>query len=453
MLEPKSTGFRNIKSLINRFNLNRETEIKKLVSAEDGDVPAWQRQVVWSKEEMGLLAYSILRGYPIGLMILWQKENGIRVPIDGRQRLTAIKEFYNGNICIPDFPKVEESLRLKKFKLQDGDKEKGFTELNLELREAFEDYELDCVQYEDIDEETAMDIFVMLQGGKSLTKTEVRAALGGKLCDFVTDITSDSPSTDDDFEEEVVPKHSFFKLLQTNIHNRRKAHRNICDILLHEFLYPNKDKHWSSLETMYRDKSKTLTDAEMSDFRGHLSKFQKAFTIELSKKKALMPQLRSAFLILSVYKVWRELISNYDLDKKFDFAKGLSKFETSRVKNKDEYPWINFTAALSNAGYAQNRIQTRNDILFSYYLREYSAYIKPKKRDSKRAFTMEEKIAIWEKAERQCEWVDENGIRCEDTFLHPREADADHIVKWKDNGETTISNGRLLCVNHNRSRK
>lgn len=451
MLEPKSPGFRSIKQLMNRINANRETEIRKLISVNDEDVPAWQRQIVWNHDEMGLLAYSILMGYPIGVIILWQKENGIRVPIDGRQRLTAINGFFNGHFAIPNLQKVEEKYRNMKYSLQEGGKDKGFKELSLDEKESFDDYELSCFQYEDISEDTAMDIFVMLQGGKSLTKTEVRAALGGKLCDFVTDLTSDVPSIDDESEEDIIPKHKFFKKLAKNIQNKRKAHRNMCDVLLHEFLYPNKDKHWSTLETMYRDKSKTLTESEMSEFRKLLSKFLKDFSIEVEGLEVLMPQLRSAFFILSVFKVWIELNSYYDLGNNFSFPKGLTEFETQRVENKDEYPWINFTAAISNAGYSQNRIQTRNDILFSFYLRNFNE-IKPKKRDSKRAFTMEEKIAIWEHANRQCEHNDENG-RCPEKFPHPRDADADHIVKWSENGETIISNGRLLCINHNRSRK
>jgi hypothetical protein len=451
MLDSKSPGFRSIKQLVNRINANRETEIKKLISVDEEDVPAWQRQIVWNHDEMGLLAYSILKGYPIGVIILWQKENGIRVPIDGRQRLSAINGFINGHVAIPTLQKVEEKYRNMKYSLQEGDKVKGFKELSLDEKESFDDYELSCFQYEDISEDTAMDIFVMLQGGKSLTKTEVRAALGGKLCEFVTDLTSDVPSIDDESEEDIIPKHKFFIKLTKNIQNKRKAHRNMCDVLLHEFLYPNKDKHWSTLETMYRDKSKTLTESEMSEFRKLLSKFLKDFSIKIEEKKVLMPQLRSAFFILSVFKVWIELNSNYDLGNNFSFSKGLTEFEIQRAENKDEYPWINFTAAISNAGYSQNRIQTRNDILFSFYLRNFDK-IKPKKRDSKRAFTMEEKIAIWERANRQCEHEDNDG-RCSEIFLHPREADADHIVKWSKNGKTIISNGRLLCIKHNRIRK
>ncbi len=57
----------------------------------------------------------------------------------------------------------------------------AISSLNLKDQEDFEDYEPQIVEFEHrLDEATAMDIFIRLQGGKSLTKTEVRAALGGR---------------------------------------------------------------------------------------------------------------------------------------------------------------------------------------------------------------------------------------------------------------------------------
>lgn len=170
--------FRSVKQLGNRMNANRDTELHKLISTEDYDVPSWQRQIVWNAEDMGLLAYSIIQNYPIGMVVLWKKPNGVRVPIDGRQRLTAIRRFQAGHVAIPDLPGIEENLRNAKYQLLDGDEAAGIKLLGMEQREIFDDYEPSIVEYEGIDEATAMDIFVKLQGGKSLNKAEVRAALG-----------------------------------------------------------------------------------------------------------------------------------------------------------------------------------------------------------------------------------------------------------------------------------
>jgi hypothetical protein len=82
-----------------------------------------------------------------------------------------------------------------------------------------------------------------------------------------------------------------------------------------------------------------------------------------------------------------------------------------------------------------------------YIFKKYPA-IKAKRKGGKRLFTMEQKVAIWEIAKGKCQ-ID----GCKEKFVNPRQGDADHIVMWKDGGETTIENGRLLCQTHNRGRK
>lgn len=448
---PRPVEFRSIKQLINRFNANRETERNLLISTNDFDVPHWQRQIVWTQDDMGLLAYSIIQNYPIGMMVLWKKKDGIRVPIDGRQRLTAIREFFEGRVAIPALKGIREEFKNAKYTLLEGDEEQGFRSLDMKHREIFEDYEPHIVQYDEIDEPTAMDIFVKLQAGKSLTKTEVRAALGGKLCDFVTELTSEVKIGIDDSDEEELPsRHPFFQ--KVSVRNVRKAHRNIADVLLHEYLYPGQDKHWSSLEGMYFDKATTLTEEEEeSGFRGVLGRFQRAVEIVESGQRIMLPQLRSTFLILTFFKAWREITDEYALPQDFSFPEIVRSFETQRVEKPEEVPWVNFTAALSNAGYAQNRINVRHDILMSYILRKFPNLI-PKDR-TRRNFTEAQKIAIWDRAERQCEWLEEDGQRCQERFANFRDAEADHIVKWKDGGPTSIENGRLLCTRHNRARR
>src|SRR5438876_3795517 len=116
--------FGTLKQLVRRLNADRNDR-KNLISVSDHDVPEWQRKDVWSPIEKGLLAYSILQNYPIGMMILWRKPNGVRVPIDGRQRLTAIREFAAGRIPIPALPSVLPQFHNKKYLLLDGDQRAG----------------------------------------------------------------------------------------------------------------------------------------------------------------------------------------------------------------------------------------------------------------------------------------------------------------------------------------
>jgi hypothetical protein len=445
---PRKVDFNAVKQLINRMHPEQGDEDQVVrISADSVDVPSWQRNVVWTNDEQGLLALSIVRNYPIGLIILWRKPNNISVPIDGRQRLTAIDRFYSGLVAIPDLPGVPDEYKNRKFRLREGDGGR-YQLLGVKDRENFEFYEPQIVEYERVDEPTAMDIFIKLQGGKSLNKSEVRAALGGKVCDFVTDLTSPSTATTEDDEDEIEPSshHPFFQ--QVNLRNVRKAHRALCDVLLHEHLYPGVDKHWTSLETMYREKSISLTDRDKTNFSASLGKFQRACTVTAKGKKILLPQLRSTFLILTFYRAWREVEEVYTNPSGYSFASIIRDFETLREEGGDQSPWLNFTSALSNAGYSRGRIKERHDILMSFILRQFPE-MKPK--DVNRTFTEAQKIAIWDRAKRQCEF-ESNGRRCTKTFANFRQADADHILRWNDGGPTTLSNGRLLCQQHNRGR-
>jgi hypothetical protein len=339
----------------------------------------------------------------------------------------------------------------KKYQLLDGDQKRGFMGLEVDHLDAFDGYEPALVQFDDIDEDTAMDMFSRLQWGKSLTNAEVRAALGGRLCEFVTELTGGSINTGDSEAEpdEAPAGHKFFREIDTNIRNTRKAHRNLCDILLHEYLNPDTDKHWSTLDSMYRDKRSAFPEASKKGFRGTLAKFMKSVEMTVSGKTIIIPQLRTTYLVLTFFKAWQELSGSYALPATFSFAKEVKGFETQRIATPDDVPWVNFSAALSNAGYAKQRIQARHKILMSYILRRHPNL---ELKDKTRSFSDAQKIAIWDRAQARCECA-VGGKRCPRMFADFRQADADHIVKWSDAGPTSIANGRLLCRPHNRSRK
>ena len=79
-------------------------------------IPQFQRDFIWSKEKAASLMDSILKGYPIGTMILWKTKDtlrsirnlgGVDLPetpagdfiqyvLDGQQRLTSIFATLSG---------------------------------------------------------------------------------------------------------------------------------------------------------------------------------------------------------------------------------------------------------------------------------------------------------------------------------------------------------------------
>lgn len=446
LLSKKEPGFKTIKSLHRRMQSTAARAER--ISTASRDVPLWQRGNVWRAERKGLLALSILQQYPIGQIVLWRKPNGVRVPIDGRQRLTAIHEFLDGALAIPDEPEVPTRYRNKKF-----------PDLTADEQDRIEEYELALVQYDSTDtpEDVASDIFVRLQGGVPLTKTEVRAALGGRVAKFVgeltaTEVSDQADDSDEDgggaVEAASTLGHPFFQLLKAVVPEGRKAHRAICDVLLLEHLVPGGDKHWSSLKEMYQSRASTLSEPQKRQFSESLRRFASACTVRIANKSVLLPQLRSSFLILTYYRAWRAL-EEYAFPASYRYSEDVEAFETQRAAHPNDVPYVQFTSFLSNAGYAKNRSDGRHEIIMSFVLARHPGW---KRRDGRRSFTRDQKVAIWSRAERQCQWIDAaTGARCSEKFPDFALADADHIVLWSNGGPTTMENGRLLCQRHNRA--
>lgn len=75
------------------------------------DLP-YQRGAVWTSEQRIMLIYSILSGTPVPALIvndrpdrMWYGPDGEQLPIyaviDGKQRMTAVRMFMNGELAVP----------------------------------------------------------------------------------------------------------------------------------------------------------------------------------------------------------------------------------------------------------------------------------------------------------------------------------------------------------------
>jgi len=129
-------------------------------------IPQFQRNFIWSKDKAASLMDSILKGYPIGTMILWKtKESlrairnlgGINLPetpsgdfiqyvLDGQQRLTSI------------FATLSGSKIRREYKIED------FSEIYINL-EATDDEEIITSGKEGTDEKSIIKLTKLLYGG------------------------------------------------------------------------------------------------------------------------------------------------------------------------------------------------------------------------------------------------------------------------------------------------
>ncbi|KNC98446.1 uncharacterized protein SPPG_06150 [Spizellomyces punctatus DAOM BR117] len=147
---------------------------------------AYQRDVVWNAAKQGHLIDSLVKNYyvpPVIFSIRYDtrpshRNQEIRVAIDGKQRLTSIHKFIEGEI-----PQIDSVTATKIwFKKPKGKKGSVLTAAE---RHSFETKLLTCVEYRGLNEEQEQEIFRRVQLGVALTTAEKMFARPGPVADFV----------------------------------------------------------------------------------------------------------------------------------------------------------------------------------------------------------------------------------------------------------------------------
>ncbi len=64
--------------------------------------PLWQRDAVWPDARKPALIVSLINGVPIPEITLWLRQDGVYVAVDGKQRLSAILDYMNGDFKAND---------------------------------------------------------------------------------------------------------------------------------------------------------------------------------------------------------------------------------------------------------------------------------------------------------------------------------------------------------------
>ncbi|KAF9005166.1 hypothetical protein BDQ17DRAFT_381249 [Cyathus striatus] len=147
--------------------------------------PDYQREIVWSDIKQGNLIDSIMHNYYIPPVVFATKmsEDGetFRVCIDGKQRLTSILRFMDGEIAYKD------SINGRKawYTDESGSRRKLITDSD---KKRFDGSQITCVEYNDISEDQEREIFQRVQMGVSLTCAERLAAINGPHARIVRSI-------------------------------------------------------------------------------------------------------------------------------------------------------------------------------------------------------------------------------------------------------------------------
>jgi len=144
------------------------------------EIPDWQRQKVWSKKKKQGLIDSILRGWKLPKFYFVKSSEESFLIEDGQQRLTAIFEFFSGDLGLS--PESAE--------LFGGT---HYSELKRTVADAFDDFDIEYDVIEDATDEDLKEFFQRLQEGMPLTGSEKLNAVPSKLRDFCKDIAEKHP--------------------------------------------------------------------------------------------------------------------------------------------------------------------------------------------------------------------------------------------------------------------
>lgn len=112
--------------------------------------PEFQRRAVWNSKSQMLLVDSVARGVPIGAVTLYEDLSGgypIYEVIDGKQRLTALMKYLNGDLVVKTSLISAAAMDDDEFDLNSDDivhffHEKGYSQLDTAHRNSFLEYKI-----------------------------------------------------------------------------------------------------------------------------------------------------------------------------------------------------------------------------------------------------------------------------------------------------------------------
>ncbi|TLW93161.1 DUF262 domain-containing protein [Saccharomonospora piscinae] len=164
------------------------------------DIPDWQREKVWNKDQQRRLIDSILRGWKLPKFYFQRTSTNPDTfdVVDGQQRLNAIWGFMSNEIELSSEAAAEFGARTYK-------------DLSDAQSDAFDDYEIEYDVIITASDDEVKEFFQRLQAGLPLTTSEKLNSIHSKLRDFCSRQS----------------KHPFFTEC-TTVANRRFEHFDIC---------------------------------------------------------------------------------------------------------------------------------------------------------------------------------------------------------------------------------
>lgn len=146
---------------------------------------AVQRGYEWDKKRSSLLVHSCIAGYPIPPFYAIKGEDGKYDMLDGKQRMTSLKQFYDNEFALVDVPGIitenegtEIEIDINGLKYEDLDEE---------MKDALDSTMLTVYYFDDITEDEVAEMFFRLNNGKACSSS-VTTRVKAKSKDIIKEL-------------------------------------------------------------------------------------------------------------------------------------------------------------------------------------------------------------------------------------------------------------------------
>lgn len=378
--------------------------------------PDYQRPAVWTKPQKQLLIDSMLREYDVPKIYLHRTGDKTYDVIDGQQRLRTIWEYFEGGFALAKDADPVDGYEIAGKKYED---------LDMDILDKLNSYNLDFVILDNVSEDEIREMFLRLQNGTTLKAQEKRNAYPGNMRDYIKDLAS----------------HSFF-VKSVNFQNSRFSHEHVaaqlCLLTINGDLCDIKDRN---LNEMYLNN-------QNFDKNGIVAKkINRVLNYLYIMFPDRTPELKR-FNTVSLYALIMDLIDNYAIkDREAEIAKWFTDFESMRMleaeKSEDEQDarLAIYQSKTKDSTDGMDSLRYRHE-----YLKEslFSTILDLAAKDTKRNFDEAQRQVIFRRDKGICQNC---GRKCEWNAW-----EADHIIPWNRGGQTTVSNGQVLCPTCNASK-
>ena len=378
--------------------------------------------------------------------------------IDGQQRIAVAQEFYQDKLPLPksladisaDLPgKLRSQLPVSVKRFVD----KKFV------------YDADIVTgIEDPrnpeHQQVAAEIFWRLQQGETLTYMEVaHARLSSLPRNFVVKYADDIGFDYERYQpvDENPAKHRFFGVIDRN--NTRMQHLALLTrlLILEEADGPTDIKNTNVMEFIEQRQTADgvgnlsyertqVARATLSNMTAFYGVFQRD---PLVTTGGPMKEFGVEYFIISFYLLLRHLRKHYVFERAESelFRQFAIEFHQRWRAKGEETEILLFS---DHRQQSANDIDIRDRILrhrfFEYVKRQEATMVV---KDSRRAFSEAERIAVYRRDKGLCQECKRGGARDKRALVPWAQYDADHVVPHSKGGPTDPKNAQVLCRTHN----